>query len=344
MIQTVWYNIKKYLGWRNWSVFYYNSILENLFILFYIDLVKKEWTDSNLLNIGFYILFSIFATSYGYLINDFADMDLDAQHNKPNTFSDDSRQKSLFVVLLFFFLSIILSIEFINKTLFLPVMGVWFFFATFYSIKPVRFKERGLAGLIIIIVTQRVIPVVLVFLAFEYYKGVDIIIILILLFMRGAGSDIYHQIADSVNDSATDTKTFAVKYGIKKIKNLFRLVLISERIFLIFTLLLILWRLSYVQVLGMNFFISVLVLYILLLTLLIFTRSKSDFPNPFSEEKNIYQVIHLVFPNIILPFFLLIPLIQKNINYLVFILFYIVIYKLYKIETLKNSFVGKYFI
>ena len=343
MIQQVWHNIKKYLGWRNWAVFYYNSILENLFILFYIGLVKKEWTNLNLLNIGIYILFSIFATSYGYLVNDLADKELDAKQNKPNTFSNDSKRRSITVVLLFFFLSILLSLLFINKFLFLPVMGLWFFFASFYSLKPIRFKEQGLVGLIIIILTQRVIPVILVFLAFEYYELVDLLLVILLLFMRGAVSDINHQLVDALNDQTTDTNTFAVIYGIDKMRNIFQKVLILERIFLISTLALISWRLYEFQIWGIPIFVYTLILYCVLIIFLNFYPIKTEFPNPFSEQKNLYQVIHLVFPNIILPVFLLLPLIQKNINYIIFILLYIFIYKLYKIETLKNSFIGRYF-
>ena len=89
--------ITKYFGWRNWAVFQYNSIFENLFILFAILLLNGQTSLAVLIDILVFVLFSILSTSYGYLINDFADRELDAQHQKANTFSDDSTKKAILV-------------------------------------------------------------------------------------------------------------------------------------------------------------------------------------------------------------------------------------------------------
>ncbi len=86
--------IRHYLGWRNWAVLRFNSVLENIYVLFYIALNDRLTAPMFLANGAVFILLSIFSTTYGYLVNDWADKELDARHGKDNTFRHDSAAKA----------------------------------------------------------------------------------------------------------------------------------------------------------------------------------------------------------------------------------------------------------
>jgi len=341
-MHVIWEYINKYLGWRNWAVFYYNSILENLFVILYITLVNSAWTNEQLVYITLYICFSILATSYGYLINDLADRTLDTLHNKPNTFSKDTAHKAIIVVSFFFIFTILFSIPFITKSYFSIFFMIWLFLATFYSLKPLRFKERGLLGLVIIIITQRVLPVVLLLLAFEHYLLVDWLLIIGLLFMRGAASDIWHQISDHENDIKTGTGTHAVKSGVSRMEQTFQLVLISERLFMLLFLILLIFRLHHIEVNGMPLCYILLTIYIILLAIIATKNYSIDARNPFLSKKNVYQVIHLVFPNIVIPVLLLVPLTKHNGNFASFFFLYVIMYRLYNMDILRHSVIVRF--
>ena len=126
--------IQKYLGWRNWAVLVYNSIFENLFVIFYIALRTTSYNLGYILDIILFLAFSMFSTTYGYLINDFSDVDLDKKHGKNNTFAEDSKFKSILIILLFFILSIVCGYPFIENYAFLPLWVAWMFISTFYSL------------------------------------------------------------------------------------------------------------------------------------------------------------------------------------------------------------------
>ncbi|HEM49226.1 MAG TPA: hypothetical protein ENO27_03350, partial [Caldithrix sp.] len=199
--------IRKYLGWRNWAVLYYNSIFENLFVFFYIGISTENYSNNFILNILLFLIFSLFSSTYGYLINDMADRDLDKKHGKQNTFSEDSNLRSWSVVFITLILSVFFAIPFLQYNLFIILWGTWLFLATFYSLKPIRFKEWGKAGLIIVVIAQRVLPVLIAFSAFDFKVLPDLIFITLYLFFRGITSDMNHQIQDYENDIRTNTRT-----------------------------------------------------------------------------------------------------------------------------------------
>ena len=341
----VWSFIKKYLGWRNWSVFYFNSIFENLFLLFYIILIRGETSTISIIHILTFLLFSIFSTSYGYLINDFTDIDLDRLHGKTNTFSNDSPLRAAFIVLFFLFLSILSALPFISASAFLSLFIIWIFCTSFYSLRPLRFKERGLAGLLIVIFAQRVLPLLLLFSAFKYSQLTDVLFFLIYILLRGAISDINHQMEDYQNDRATDTQTYAVKFGLSRLEKVFKIILSLERYVLLALLFVFMIRLSEHRWLGFPVFTIPMVtyLFLLLLGLITYSRQKDLDTNPFAEEKNIFQLIHLVFPNIFLPVFFILVLTMINPLFSIFLLLYIFLFRLFDPVILKASIIGRYF-
>jgi len=342
---TVWSFFKKYLGWRNWSVFYYNSIFENLFLVFYLALELNDFSNLFLLKILCFLLFSILSTSFGYLINDYADIELDQLHNKPNTFAQDSKWQATLILLLILLGDMISAIPFISAPGFIPLYILWLFLAGFYSLRPLRFKERGLSGLFVAIFAQKVVPVILLFVAFDFLYHIEIILLIIYILLRGAASDINHQLEDFKNDQSTDTKTFAVKFGWARLQRLFQFVLLLERYFFVIILASFLYRFFDYQLFGFPYFASPLLVYLVLLVIGFSKsiRQKNLDTNPFAEEKNIYQLIHLVFPNIFLPVYFILVLTMINPLFSIFLVLYIFLFRLFDPVVLKASIIGRFF-
>ncbi|NOX36438.1 MAG: UbiA family prenyltransferase [Calditrichaeota bacterium] len=338
--------IRRYLGWRNWAVFYYNSIIENLFIFFVIALVQRDFSSTFLLKMVAFILFSLFSTTYGYLINDFSDRRLDALHGKPNTFHGDSTLKALGVLAGVVIGSAIFAWPFVNNPWFVGLWAAWFFMATFYSLPPLRFKERGKLGLVLVVFAQRVIPALILFAAFHFTHPVLFWVLLNYVLIKGFNSDINHQLEDYENDLRTQTRTSAVELGKERLEKIFRLTLYYERLAMLLVLIALgnfLQRdlnwpasISYFPLMGFGI--------ILLLALIKEHQEGHRIPviNPFkTSEKDVFQFLHLAFPHVALPLYFLGIFSIKNWHYLIFLIILGIVYRLFDVRALKSTFIGK---
>lgn len=341
-ISNIIYFINHYFGWRNWSVLVYNSLIENVFVLFYIALCQELYSIRFTVDFIIFLLFSSFCTTYGYLINDLADKDLDKLHGKENTFQDDSRTKATFIVLLFLILSIILGVRFIKNPLFLPLWLCWGFIATFYSLKPIRLKERGKSGLIFVVLAQRLLPTLIIFTAFKHYVLVDVIVFTAYIFFRGLSSDLNHQLEDFHKDLVTRTDTYAVRAGLQKAQKIFRFSLEIEKGLLILCLFIMYLQLPNLEIYGISLLLPVLIVYLFLYGfnwLQIKSQSGDIDVNPFvSGRKDIFQFIHHAFPSVVLPFYLLLLLFFEKWLFIFLLLFFIILRKMYSLELIRNSF------
>ena len=338
--------IRRYLGWRNWAIFYYNSIIENLFIFFVIALVQRDFSSAFLLKMVAFILFSLFCTTYGYLINDFSDRRLDAVHGKPNTFYGDSPSKAVGVLISVFIGSALFAWPFMGNRWFLGLWAFWFFIATFYSLPPLRFKERGKLGLVLVVFAQRVIPALLLFAAFQFTHPVLFWVLLNYVLIKGLNSDINHQLEDYENDLRTQTRTSAVVLGPQRLENVFRLTLYYERLAMLLVLMVlghVLHRELHWPAVPSYFPLAIFVC-ILLLALAKEHQSKQHVSaiNPFKpSQKDIFQFLHLAFPHVALPLYFLGIFSIKNWHYLSFIIILGAVYRLFDASALKSTFIGK---
>lgn len=304
--------VAKYLGWRDWAVFRYNSVLENIFLFFYIALKGRLFSQAFLADFLLFLAFSVFSTTYGYLVNDLGDRELDRLHGKPNTFRDDSFGRSVSVVLVSLLLCAAAGIRFADRPCFLPLWIAWGLVATFYSLKPLRLKERGRTGLFFVVVAQRVLPALLIFAAFRHEDRLDVAVFTLYVFFRGLSSDLNHQLEDHGNDSLTETKTYAVSAGFRKAWRLFRFSLTAERALLLACLLVMCVSVPGVDLFGVSMILPVLLLYLLVFWMCR-REDRSAGPgreaNPFVPgTRNVVQFAHHGFPSVVLPFWLLILL------------------------------------
>jgi len=341
-VKKLFYFVNHYLGWRNWSVLVYNSVLENVFLIFYIALRNQFFSIYFIADFFVFFLFSMFSTTYGYLINDLADKNLDLRHGKQNTFEKDSRTKASLTVFLFLSLSVVFGLYFVKNTYFLFLWVSWTFLATSYSVKPIRLKERGKIGLIFVVLTQRVLPMLILFAAFGYYDWMDIAVFTTYILFRGLSSDLNHQLEDYERDRYTDTNTYAVRSGLHTAKKVFHFSLEAEKILLILCLGIMYLKLPQYKVYGVSLLLPVLVTYLLLCGLTWWRKASSPEGvdvNPFIlGRKDIFQFIHHTFPSVLLPVYLLLLLVYENPVFIFLLLFLSVYRRLYSMELIRSSF------
>ena len=333
--------LRKYLGWRHWAVLRYNSIFENLFVIFYIALRTTDYSLTFLVDIVVFLLFSVLSTTYGYLINDFADIDLDREHGKTNTFAEDSKPKAISITLLFLGLSILLGYRFAGNDSFSLLWISWVLISTLYSLPPVRLKERGKIGLVFVVLAQRLFPVLLVFSAFRFPISWEIVVLSIYVFFRGASSDINHQLEDFENDIATGTSTFAVETGKKKVAAILRFSLEAEKVMLqaILIYFVFIFRdFHYLPllVLGASVFLYTVMYGVSIYQIV--TTPDIDV-NPFKPSgSGIFQFLHHSYPSVILPATLNLILAFSNWQFAILLIIFGSLRGIFSPTMIKNSF------
>lgn len=332
----------KYLGWRDWAVLRYNSVAENVFLIFYISLRDRLFSGSFLFDFIIFFLFSMASTTYGYLINDLADKELDALHGKSNTFEEDSTAKALFIVGLSFFVSVFLGLRFAGNPFFLILWLSWALIATSYSVKPIRLKERGAWGLYPVVVAQRALPVLIIFSAFKHGDLWDLVLFTGYIFFRGLSSDLNHQIADYQRDRTSGTETYAVKAGQDKTLGLFRMSLYLERALFGLCLLAMYVNLRDMTWYGISPMLVLFLAYLVLYGFLeysVFGKEWDNSQNPFvPDSKNVFQFMHHSFPSVVLPFMLLLLMASQSWTFVPLLMFLVIYRRVYSPDVWKASF------
>jgi 4-hydroxybenzoate polyprenyltransferase len=309
----------KLLSWRNLGILRYNAIWQNLSALFYIGFVENLFSAVFLVHVLAFMLFSTFMTGYGYLANDLSDMDLDRMHGKANAFQNMSRSKAVFVVISMLLIGSLFAIPFWQRSQFWVVWIIWVFVATCYSIPPLRLKERGSWGLLATIIAQQTLPTTLLFASFGNLASLGALCFIVYATIRGASSDISHQMRDWINDVQTQTRTFAVRHGVETTKKIYALCLESERVSIGLILIVLLLDLPHIKlpIFGWQtkYTWPLLAMYIPLFALTV-GRSWSALRNntlpqndPYDEirqtrQRDTLHIIHHTFPSVIVPVYL----------------------------------------
>lgn len=163
-----------------------------------------------------YGVYQCFLICYGYVINSYADRIQDRKVGKHLEISYFS-ENQLFIIFAFLAFGS-LGIPLTFSDIKIKILGIiTFILATFYSLKPIRFKERGFLGIIVPALTQR--SLLFFFFAFigyptailSYYLFGWLGFIGIIIMMA-------HQIVDFENDKKGGVSTWALKLGKKNAK------------------------------------------------------------------------------------------------------------------------------
>ena len=178
-----------------------------MFIPLFTFCSKQTLTYDMLLVFACYFVYLAFFFSFGYAINDYSDREIDAIVGKTNIMGELGEGKCRVVLLLLILGCIPFGIVCRNMWI-IPIFLFVYFWGAAYSIKPFRFKERGLFGLIECSLAQRTLPM-LPLLAYSKDMVQYVLIWGGIGALVGLRYILIHQIIDLENDTKSGTETFA---------------------------------------------------------------------------------------------------------------------------------------
>ena len=310
--------IFSFLSWRNWGIIRYNSTWQNISLCFFIILIERNFSPNVIGDFFLFLLFSTFTTAYGYLVNDLSDIELDKKHHKKNAFENTSLKKAIFITFSFLLIGCLFSIPFLNSPWFIFFFVLWVFVSTFYSLPPIRFKEKKLLGLILIVICQQTLPALLMLTAFSKNFNIGLASFILYATVRGFSSDTSHQMRDWKNDSKTKTKTFAVWLGVQKTQLVYALLLELEKLsygLVIFSLFYYVNPLQFSMDIRLSPILPLLLIYLFLLiptlgkSLTAYKQENLIQLDPYNETRqkqktDFLQIIHHSFPSVFVPIYL----------------------------------------
>jgi len=304
-----------FLAWRSWGLVRYNSVWQNVAALFYVGLARQWFGLDYIRDVALFLIFSLTGTAYGYLVNDLADVELDRRAGKHNVFHGMSRSRASLVVAAVFTVMVTCGLPFVRRPYFLPLWVAWALAATFYSLPPVRLKERGSLGLAATIVAQQPIPAAMAFAALGYLRTWGALAFIAYITLRGICSDVGHQMRDRALDEAAGATTFAVRHGHRVIARIYGLSLELETLLLGAILAVLMLDVSPVRLMDWSVALAwpLLIVY---LALLPFTLGRAwarlergEWVDPYDESpagppRDLLHLIHHPFPTVLLPLYL----------------------------------------
>ena len=150
----------------------------------------------------------------GYTINDVADFSQDRPAERDIAKAGPSRKQSLITSIGALAISVLLLFSVTREALPLAILAGTVLIGVEYSLPPLRFKERGLWGVLIGAATQR--PALFLIFAAMLSDWTWLAAILsIWLFCGGILAMLGHQIEDYHHDRAVGAPTFVALHGIR---------------------------------------------------------------------------------------------------------------------------------
>ncbi len=193
-----------FVRWRDWGP---GKIPVLCAVLLYVGLANRQVSPLFVRDAALFILFAALHSALGYVVNDWGDRQLDAQHGKTNAFDGLDRQQGPAALACLTLLAILSALPFVGRPMVLPLWLGWLGVAPAYSLKPLRFKERGAWGLAFSFVAQWSLPILLVFAALDRFGGWDMLAFALAVTISGATLEIAHQRYDRARDQHTHTGT-----------------------------------------------------------------------------------------------------------------------------------------
>lgn len=177
-----------------------------------------------------YFLYLFFFYSFGYAINDYSDRAADKMIGKQNIMGALSEVQC--VLILVFLVSGALPLAIISKNRSIYAVLLWvYFWGAAYSIRPFRFKERGVSGLIVCTLAQRTFPMLpLLSISTKMLKYV--VVWGTIGALVGLRYILIHQVIDLENDRKTGTATFALSH-LNKAKKMLYICFVIETLLVV---------------------------------------------------------------------------------------------------------------
>lgn len=234
-------NIITYLRIKEWLDSKVTFMIGILFF-FYFCIDGRIETITIAKTVAFFLYVSMFL-AISYVVNDFADMEIDKKAGKAKVIAHMPKWgiwSSLILMGMLGNIPLLICAD--NKWICSIIIFLTFFLGLAYSTLGIRFKERGLLGLIECAFAQRCMPLLIIFVLVK----TDVLMTamlsgwMILSFIDGLRYIIIHQVSDLENDIASGVETYVTRKKSDYRKVL--LVLLIFEIIITFFLLIPLWK------------------------------------------------------------------------------------------------------
>jgi len=178
----------------------------------YLMSVKPGPPIENYVRLGCIVAFTALYLAFGYMLNDYADREVDRQAGKVNIIGEVPRPLAWFFLLFVFMSGMMTLLPFYSHSLVIWFAILAYTTAAAYSLYPVRLKERGFLGLLVSAIAQRVLPALVLFAVYSHWS-INTTALLTLYAMIGFRWILIHQILDESNDRRANVRTFVTKSG-----------------------------------------------------------------------------------------------------------------------------------
>ncbi len=165
--------------------------------------------------------------AYGYIINDIFDIEQDLAAGKKNTMAKLSPFMRFFLLGFCLFIGFTVFLLLNPTPLMLSLYAANFLLPTLYSVPPIRWKERGILGVLADTSAAHMLPTLIITYTITQLAplaGIDswllVITMTIWAFFVGFRGIINHQLLDLEDDQRIDVITFAGSKSRKNIRNI----------------------------------------------------------------------------------------------------------------------------
>lgn len=292
-------NLKRLIRWGDWA---FEKILPLFLTAFYISLAYDEFGARFVYDFFFLLAFAVLSAAYGFLVNDLGDYDADLQQGKPNAFAQLDRRGAPFILGSVLALATLVSLRFWQRPWFLLLWILWLLDATFYSLPPLRLKERGVFGLWAPAMAQFILPTLIFFAALGHFGGMDMWAFALYVGAKGVSIALSQQLADLANDVQTHTITYAVQRGRSGTERFYTVTLLAEPTLMAVLLTVMTAHLPALAISGLQWHVNLAVpLWVGYVTLgvlaLLRWRTTSRFTDPYcGKDKDIFNIWYALFP------------------------------------------------
>ena len=270
--------------WNEWSE---GKIPNFIFLIFYLMLSQGLKPETSLYTPAIIVLFFSFFFAFSYALNDYCDRNTDKKKGKIAQISLRSAD-ALLLILLLSGISLLTVIPPISALIGLSM----YVLSMSYSTRPLRLKERGLAGIVTSAVSQQTLPALLIFSSMPSCScAIDLVLFTLFLSALGFRRIFEHQVEDFQADKHAGVRTFAQSIGLSGATKLTGYLEVLEQASL---LLILIWM-------GLNI-TALLVLPLVYAILILWRRSMRAY-------------ITYYMSGLISPYFILSLLILSDTNY-----------------------------
>jgi 4-hydroxybenzoate polyprenyltransferase len=209
---NIWWNaiVPQVLGWCYF------------FLLVFFTCNGSINAELYLKNFSLFFVSLVCTAMFGYLLNDWCDVDTDKISDKVNLLTKYNTIQKAAISFLPLIIGVIawFSISKTSMANFFFTLQILSLFL--YSVPPFRFKNRGVLGIVADAFYGHINPVLITLFVFPFYEGEAIkyfseeLLFFILLFalsLKGIRNILLHQIEDRKKDKRANIQTYVVKYG-----------------------------------------------------------------------------------------------------------------------------------